>query len=703
MMSLDNAFRRGRAAGLGRAADPAAGRHRRQRRLGRASCASSRSTGWPCPSATSRVAFVQAATRGDGRIGEDVTANVRTIAGHARPAAGGRARRARGAGRGLHADRRVRGAQPGPGRGRAAHLRQPPQHRGRVAAPEGRRPSPPSRHLAFWSYQLGEVEGGPELHHPPRHARLPARPRASRSTPRSQRVTEPRRGLRPLPALAGAPPRPALRDRRRGGEGRRPGHRGPSSGFTAKAPRWAIAYKFPPEERTTTLLDIQVSIGRTGRATPFGVLEPVFVGGSTVGVATLHNQDQVKAKDVRPGDTVIVRKAGDVIPEVVGPVLADRPEEGSARVGVPHRTARCAARRWCAPRARPTTGAPTCCARRGWPAPSSTSPPGAPWTSRASASSACGSSRAGHARRRRRRLPPRLGPPPRPRGLRRACRSPTCRPPSRRPSSARWPTLLVGLNIRHLGGAGSEVLARALRPPRPHHGRDGRGAGRRRRASGRSSPTASPHWFAEPENQAVIEKLRAVGRQLRGPRGPRLAADAGRPVGRRHRHARRLHPRRGRGRHQGPRRQVAEQRVEEDHSRSSSATGPAPRSSPRPRTSASPSSTRPASPSCWPPAVCPAPNPRTRPRPNSTPNLNRSPRDRKPPGRRGGVRLRWRVHAVAVRRDGHPRRTPGHRARGRRWPTCSGPTTATPTTRGTRPSGASSTSRPPARPSWRRR
>ena len=97
-------------------------------------------------------------------------------------------------------------------------------------------------------------------------------------------------------------------------------------GATAKAPRWAIAYKLPPEERTTTLLDIQVSIGRTGKATPFAVLEPVFVGGSTVGLATLHNEDQVAAKDVRPGDTVIVRKAGDVIPEVVGPVLEARPD-----------------------------------------------------------------------------------------------------------------------------------------------------------------------------------------------------------------------------------------------------------------------------------------------------------------------------------------------------------------------------------------
>jgi DNA ligase (NAD+) len=96
-------------------------------------------------------------------------------------------------------------------------------------------------------------------------------------------------------------------------------------GFTSRAPRWAIAFKFPPEERTTLLRDIMVSVGRTGRTTPFAVLEPVFVGGSTVGMATLHNEDQVRVKDVRPGDTVIVRKAGDVIPEVLGPVLELRP------------------------------------------------------------------------------------------------------------------------------------------------------------------------------------------------------------------------------------------------------------------------------------------------------------------------------------------------------------------------------------------
>jgi DNA ligase (NAD+) len=101
-------------------------------------------------------------------------------------------------------------------------------------------------------------------------------------------------------------------------------------GSTSRAPRWAIAYKFPPEEKTTRLNDIMVSIGRTGRATPFAVLEPVFVGGSTVGLATLHNQDEVARKDVRVGDTVIVRKAGDVIPEVVGPVVSKR-KKGARR------------------------------------------------------------------------------------------------------------------------------------------------------------------------------------------------------------------------------------------------------------------------------------------------------------------------------------------------------------------------------------
>jgi DNA ligase (NAD+) len=114
-------------------------------------------------------------------------------------------------------------------------------------------------------------------------------------------------------------------------------------GATSHAPRWAIAYKFPPEERTTRLRRIEVHTGRTGIVTPFAVLEPVQVGGVTITTATLHNEDEVARKDVREGDTVIVRRAGDVIPEVVGPVLSTR---------------RKGARRWRFPATCPSCGTP---------------------------------------------------------------------------------------------------------------------------------------------------------------------------------------------------------------------------------------------------------------------------------------------------------------------------------------------------------
>jgi len=114
-------------------------------------------------------------------------------------------------------------------------------------------------------------------------------------------------------------------------------------GNTSKAPRWAIAYKFPPEERTTLLKNIDVHTGRTGKITPFAVLEPVVVGGVTVTFATLHNESEVQRKDVRKGDTVIVRRAGDVIPEIVGPVPAMR---------------KAGARRWSMPAGCPSCGTP---------------------------------------------------------------------------------------------------------------------------------------------------------------------------------------------------------------------------------------------------------------------------------------------------------------------------------------------------------
>lgn len=271
-----------------------------------------------------RGLFVQAATRGDGRIGEDVTANVATIASVPQrlgpdapevlevrgevylPISSFEALNARAAEAGQPLFANPRNAAAGSLRQKDA----------RITA---------SRALAFWSYQLGEVVGGPGFatHHETLEllAQLgfPVNPEIRRVAGLDEvyRFCEHWQAHRhdlgyEIDGVVVKVDDLAQRD---------------ALGFTSRAPRWAIAYKFPPEERTTVLRDIQVSIGRTGRATPFAVLEPVFVGGSTVGMATLHNDDQVRLKDVRPGDTVVVRKAGDVIPEVVGPVLSLRPAD----------------------------------------------------------------------------------------------------------------------------------------------------------------------------------------------------------------------------------------------------------------------------------------------------------------------------------------------------------------------------------------
>ncbi|MGA0877791.1 MAG: NAD-dependent DNA ligase LigA [Ilumatobacteraceae bacterium] len=281
--------------------------------------------------------LVQAATRGDGRIGEDVTANVATIdllPKHLTPPAGGRApdvlevrgevylpidafQRLRAAKESENANRVAAGKRPepvpvNPRNAAAGSLR---QKDATVTAGRG---------LAFWSYQLGEVIGGPDFtsHHATldflRELGFPVNPHVTTCASFDDVMAfchrwQEERHLLPyeIDGVVIKIDDLSLRER---------------LGFTARAPRWAIAFKFPPEERTTTLLDIQISVGRTGRVTPFAVLEPVFVGGSTVAMATLHNEDQVRLKDVRPGDVVTVRKAGDVIPEVVGPVLSRRPK-----------------------------------------------------------------------------------------------------------------------------------------------------------------------------------------------------------------------------------------------------------------------------------------------------------------------------------------------------------------------------------------
>jgi DNA ligase (NAD+) len=262
------------------------------------------------------------ATRGDGVTGEDVTANLRTI----------KSVPLRLLGKDHPAVLEVRGEVYMPEKA-FEELNQRQAEAGdrifanprNAAAGSVRQKDPTvtaSRNLAIWVYQLGLVEGGPVFE---THAETMQylRDAGFRTNPASERlrtidevldyVERAEKGRHEtgyqtdgvVIKVDGLPDQDLL-------------------GFTSKAPRWAIAYKFPPEEQVTLLKAIQINIGRTGAATPFAVLDPVFVGGATVGMATLHNADQVALKDVRVGDQVIVRRAGDVIPEVVGPVVAAR-------------------------------------------------------------------------------------------------------------------------------------------------------------------------------------------------------------------------------------------------------------------------------------------------------------------------------------------------------------------------------------------
>ena len=266
--------------------------------------------------------FVRGATRGDGVVGDDVTANVATI-GSIPKRLSGDAVPSRLEVRGevfmpLAAFEELNRRQGEAGDRLFANPRN-------AAAGSLRQKDPQitaSRALDFFGYQLGVQEGGPALrsHHETlawlRDLGIPVNPHIEQLDTIDQVVEFAQRMLSQRHSLGYEIDGAVLKvdDLAQRAE----------MGTTSRAPRWAIAFKFPPEEKTTLLNGIFVSIGRTGRATPFAQLEPVFVGGSTVGLATLHNEDEVARKDVRPGDTVIVRKAGDVIPEVVGPVLAKR-------------------------------------------------------------------------------------------------------------------------------------------------------------------------------------------------------------------------------------------------------------------------------------------------------------------------------------------------------------------------------------------
>ncbi len=268
--------------------------------------------------------FVQAATRGDGRVGEDVTANVATITAVPERLQGDR----------VPAVLEVRGEVYMPiaafealnarQAGAGGRLFANPRNSAAGSLRQKDAAVTASRDLSLFTYQLGSVEGIEPLRSHTETLELVARlglpvnPEARTVGSLAevhafcQHWLHHRHDLGyEIDGVVVKVDDLALRA---------------ELGVTSKAPRWAIAFKFPPEERTTRLHSIMVSIGRTGKATPFAQLEPVFVGGSTVAVATLHNEDQVRAKDVRPGDIVIVRKAGDVIPEVVKPVLAERPD-----------------------------------------------------------------------------------------------------------------------------------------------------------------------------------------------------------------------------------------------------------------------------------------------------------------------------------------------------------------------------------------
>jgi DNA ligase (NAD+) len=455
--------------------------------------------------------LVQAATRGDGRVGEDVTANVKSIAGipHRLPKGSPEVLEIRGeVYMSISAFNELNAAQVeagdktyvNPRNTAAGSLR---QKDATVTA---------SRNLSFWSYQLGEVVGGPELteHHQIFEflggLGFPVNPEV--------KVL---RGLDDVEAhlmqwqkhrhdldyeIDGVVIKVDDLSLQR------------ELGFTSRAPRWAIAYKFPPEERTTKLIDIQVSIGRTGRATPFAQLEPVFVGGSTVEFATLHNQDQVAAKDVRPGDTVIVRKAGDVIPEVVGPVLSDRPK-GLRKWKFPTNCPVCGH-----VLVRPDDEAVHRCLNLSCPARVA----GAieHFASRGAIDiEGLGEQRV--------QLFCELGlladvadiyslDPERLKGLDKFADVSVQKLLDAIEGSKTKPlaNLLVGLNIRHLGGAGSVALAE-------HFGHlDRIESATEEEIAGveglGSIIAASVHqWFADPTNRAVIEKLRAAGVNLQGP------------------------------------------------------------------------------------------------------------------------------------------------------------------------------------------
>ncbi len=538
--------------------------------------------------------LTRALTRGDGRTGEDVTLNVRTIEGVPTE---------------LHGD----------------DVPELVEVRGEVFFPVE----------AFADLNAGLVEAGQGARSPTPATRRPGRcARRTRGSPRPGRcgcsstasargaasTSRPRAaGLRPAQGVgaAGEQPLPGPRHRRGGAW---PSSTATASsrhgveheidgvvvkvdevavqrqlGSTSRAPRWAIAFKYPPEEVNTRLLDIQVNVGRTGRVTPFGVMEPVTVAGSTVSMATLHNAHEVRRKGVLIGDTVVLRKAGDVIPEILGPVVGAA-RRHRARVRHAHPLPRAAAPS--SPTRRRATR--TSAARTHGPARAScgsgcsASPPAAASTSRPSAGrgrwrcSTPGSwttpSSAARARPCSSRSPPPTSPGSR---STRAPRSgPTRR--SRSSTAASCPPTANGSSrtstrprTSPCGGCSSRSPSGTSGPPRPAR-----------------SPSTSPRWTrcaaATAEELAAVEGVGPViaesvrewfdgegsdwhrriveawvadGVRMVDERDDSRRADPAGAHRRRHRLPRGLLPRRGEGGHPRPRRQGRRLGVEEDRLR----------------------------------------------------------------------------------------------------------------------------------------
>ena len=257
-----------------------------------------------------------------------MTANVRTIRGvPAAPAHRRAARLARGARRGLPAARRLRPHQRGARRGRASRCSRTRATRPRACCARRTRRSPRRGRSASTSTAWCSIVGRKLDGYSETLAYL--RELGLRTHPEAKTLRRPRRGARLRRRHGRAPARARARDRRRGDQGR-PLRRRPRAGRDLEVPALGDRLQVPaPRSRRPCCSDIQVSVGRTGAVTPFAVLEPVRVGGVTISMATLHNADEVERKGVLIGDTVVVRRAGEVIPEVVAPIPSLR--KGSER------------------------------------------------------------------------------------------------------------------------------------------------------------------------------------------------------------------------------------------------------------------------------------------------------------------------------------------------------------------------------------